>query len=286
MSFKFDNKHLCYLLLFILLMSFIAIRGSIYLTYTMTEKFIDNAFVVSTNQLQSQIITQTDNEDKLSEEEKARRSRLNKWKDCNIFTCKNPDSEASYAAWLKSQKDKLDDYLAMHYGNKNKEQKVKQQQQPKCPPRISLSEWGEDILTEDEKDAQDRLEEIQDQEDELNQRIRELQQRLADQERDFAMNAASQQQALNELENATRSQKDMKYYETAVDMQVKPWQEAIKKVEKKVNSYDKPIKSITDLLKKMDELKKKVESLSSIGVAPPKKKKKKGVLGKIKKAFK
>lgn len=281
MSFKFDNKRLVYLLLLILLMSFIAIRGTIYLKYN--ETFIDNAFVVNTNKSQYQM-TQTSNEDELSDEEKTRRARINKWKDCNIFTCKNPDSEADYEAWLKSQKDKLNKYLVMPYNEKNKEEKVKQQ--PKCPPRISLSEWNEDILTQDEKEAQERLEEIQDQEDELKQRIRELQQRLADQERDFAMNAASQQQALNELENAKKSQKDMKFYETAIDMQVKPWQQAIKKVEKKVNSYDKPIKSIKDLLKKIDELKKKVESLSSISAAPPKKKKKKGLLGKIKKAFK
>lgn len=279
MSFKFDNKRLVYLLLLILLMSFIAIRGSIYVKYN--ETFIDNAFVVNTNPLQSNNNSQ--NAEQLSEEEKARRARMNKWKDCNIFTCKNPDSEADYEAWLKSQKDKLNKYLDQN-DKRNKAKSVEKQR--KCPSRISLSEWNEDILTDDEREAQERLEEIQDQEDELNQRIKELQQRLADQERDFTMNAATQQQALNELENAKKSQKDMKFYETAVNMQVKPWQASIKKVEKKVNSYDKPIKSIKDLLKKIDELKKKVESISSVGAAPPKKKKNKGVLSKIKKAFK
>jgi len=273
MSFKFDNKRLVYLLLLIILMSFIAIRGSIYFKYN--ETFIDNAFVVNTNKSQSQ----TNNENELSEEEKARRARMNQWKDCNIFTCKNPDSEADYEAWLKSQKDKLNKYLDQ-YDKKDKGKNV--EKQSKCPPRISLSEWNEDILTEDEKDAQDRLEEIKDQEDELNQKLKELQQRLADQERDFAMNAAAQQQALNDLENAKKSQKDMKFYETAVNMQVKPWQVAIKKVEKKVNSYEKPIKSLKDLFKKIDELKKRIEGIP--GITPPKKKKK-GLGSKIKKAF-
>lgn len=278
MSFKFDNKRLIYLILLILLMSFIAIRGSLYLKYD--ETFIDNAFIVNTNKAQSQTILQNNQEVALSDEEKARRARMNKWKDCNIFTCKNPDSEADYESWLKSQKDKLNKYLD---NNKNDKKEVKKQP-PKCPPRISLSEWNEDILTEEEKDAQERLEEIQDQEDELNQRIRELQQRIADQERDFAMNAASQQQALNELENAKKSQKDMKFYETAVNMHVKPWQAAIKKVEKKVTSYEKPIKSIKDMFKKIDELKKKIESIP--GIAPPKQKKKKRGLGsKLKKMF-
>ena len=275
------NKRFVYLLLLILLMSFIAIRGSLY--YKHNETFIDNVFVVNTNKSQSQTMTQMSNEDKLTEEEKARRARMNEWKDCNIFTCKNPDVEADYDAWLKSQKDKLNKYLDDKKGIGQKEVK---KQPPKCPPRISLSEWNEDILTDEEKEAQERLEEIQDQEDELNQRIKELEQQLADQEREFAMNAAAQQQALNDLENAKRAQKDMKFYETAVDMQVKPWQAAIKKVEKKVTSYEKPIKSIKDLLKKIDELKKKVESISSVGAAPPQKKKKKGLLGKIKKAFK
>jgi chromosome segregation ATPase len=258
-------------------MSFIAIRGSLYLKYN--EMFIDNAFVVNTISSQPQI--KTNNDVELSDEEKARRSRMNKWKDCNIFTCKNPNSEADYEAWLKSQKDKLNKYLDK-YDKKKNEQNVKKQV---CPSRISLSEWNEDILTEDEKEAQERLEEIQDQEDELNQRIKQLQQQLADQERDFAMNAAAQQQALNELENAKKSQKDMKFYETAVNMHVRPWQEAIKKVEKKVTSYEKPIKSIKDLLKKIDELRKKVESISSVGAAPPKKKKR-GLGSKIKSAFK
>lgn len=275
MSFRFDNKRLVYLLLLILLMSFIALRGSIYFKYN--ETFIDNAFVVNTSKAQSQL-EQTNNDVQLSDEERARRARMNKWKDCNIFTCKNPDSEADYEAWLKSQKDKLNKYLD-DQTSKKKEVKT---QPPKCPPRISLSEWNEDILTEEEKDAQERLEEIQDQEDELNQRIKQLQQQLADQERDFAMNAAAQQQALNELENAKKSQKDMKFYETAVNMHVKPWQAAIKKVEKKVTSYEKPIKSIKDMFKKIDELKKRIESIP--GIAPPKKKKK-GLGSKIKKAF-
>lgn len=280
MSFKFDNKRLLYLFLLILLMTFIAIRGSLYINTN--ESFIDNAFVVNTtNTSQSQTMTRKNNqEDELSEEEKARRARMNKWKDCNIFTCKNPDSD--YDAWLKSQRDKLNKYLDKD--DKKNKQKVKKQ--PKCPPRISLSEWNEDILTDDEKEAQQRLEEIQDQEDELNQRIKQLQQQLADQERDFAMNAASQQQALNELENAKKSQKDMKFYETAVNMQVKPWQAAIKKVEKKVTSFEKPIKSIKDLLKKIDELRKKVESISGGAGAAPPKKKKKSLGSKIKKAFK
>lgn len=279
MSFQ-DNKRLIYLSLLILFICFIAIRGSLYFKYD--ETFIDNAFIVNTNNVQPQTITKTDTDFELSEQAKLTRARMNKWKDCNIFTCKNPDSEADYESWLKSQKDKLNKYLD-NKNNKDKDDKKQVKKPPKCPPRISLSEWNEDILTEEEKDAQERLEEIQDQEDELNQRIRELQQRLADQERDFAMNAASQQQALNELENAKKSQKDMNFYETAINMHVKPWQAAIKKVEKKVTSYEKPINSIKDMFKKIDELKKQIESIP--GVAPSQKKKRRSLGSRIRSAF-
>ncbi len=281
-KFKFNKKQLVYIFLLTLLIFVIAIRSSIY--KTINERFIDNAFtvdIVKKQSSQSNSLPSSTKEPELSDEEKARRARMNKWKDCNIFNCKNPDSEADYEAWLKAQKDKLNKYLD---DDNNKIKPIEKQK--KCPPRISMSEWNEDILTDDEKEVEARLEDLQDKEDELNQKIKELQERLAEQEREFAMNAATQQQAMNDLENAQRSMKDMKFYENAIDMHVKPWQEAIKKVDKKVTSYEKPIKSIKDLLKKIDELKKKVESIQSVGAAPPKKKKKKGLLGKIKGAFK
>lgn len=277
MNLKFNTKRLTYIFLLVLLMCFIAIRGSMYFKFR--EMFVDNAFIIqksSTDLLKGMGAGAASiaNQSELTEEEKARIARMNKWKNCNIFTCKNPDSEADYEAWLKAQKDKLTRYLDAK-DNKNKKPVQKEK---KCPARISQDEWNEDILTEDEIDAEARLEDLQDQEDELNQRIRELQEQQAEQQREFSMNAATQQQAMNELENAQKSQKDMKFYETAIDMHVKPWQEAIKQVEKKVTSYEKPIQSISDLLKKIDELKKKVESIQSIGSAapaPPKKKKKK-----------
>lgn len=283
MYLNYDNKRLIYIFLLVLLMSVIAIRTSIRTRHL--EKFVDNAFTVDIIKKSLQESGPGRNTtfptDELSDEEKARRVRMSKWKDCNIFTCKNPDSDADYEAWLKAQKNKLKMYFSDDKKNVKPPHKEK-----KCPSRISLDEWNEDILTEDEMDAETRLEDLQDQEDELNQRIKDLQTQLADQQLEFSMNAATQQQAMSDLENAQRSQKDMKFYETAIDMQVKPWQEAIKQVEKKVTSYEKPIKSITDLLKKIDELKKKVESIQSVGAAAPAKKKKKSIGSKIKGAFK
>lgn len=280
MYLKYDNKRLIYIFLLFVLMCIIAIRSSIKIKNL--EGFVDNAFTVDIikKNIQDSQKTALQSEE-LSNEEQARRARLNKWKNCNIFTCKNPDSDGDYEAWLKSQKDKLKMYVNEDKKNMKRVQKI-----TACPSRISLDEWNEEILTEDEKDAESRLEDLQDQEDELNQRIKDLTDQLAEQQREFAMNASTQQQAMSDLENAQRSQKDMKFYETAIDMQVKPWQEAIKKVETKVSSYEKPIKSINDLLKKIDELKKKVESIQSVGGAAPPKKKKKSLGSKIKSAFK
>jgi hypothetical protein len=279
MYLKFNAKRLTYMFLLILLMCFVAIRSSIY--FENYERFVDNAFIIQKSSQQSLTGSGANkgitNDSELTEEEKARIARMNKWKNCNIFTCKNPDSEADYEAWLKSQKDKLTRYLDAE------DNKIKKsvQKEKKCPTRISKDEWNEEILTEDEIDAEARLEDLQDQEDELNQRIRDLQAQQAEQQREFTMNAAAQQQAMNELENAQKSQKDMKFYETAIDMHVKPWQETIKQVDTKVKSYEKPIKSISELLIKIDELKTKVESIQSVAsaapasAAPPKKKKKK-----------
>jgi DNA repair exonuclease SbcCD ATPase subunit len=271
MYMKLNTKRLIYIILLVLLVCFVAIRSSIYIKNN--ERFMNNAFIVQKTLPQSGIVNASD----LTEEEKARLARMNKWKNCNIFTCKNPDSDADYEAWLKAQKNKLSKYI-----DDDKKFKKPVQKEKKCPTRISKDEWNEEILTEDEIDAEARLEDLQDQEDELNQRIRDLQAQQAEQQREFTMNAAAQQQAMNELENAQKSQKDMKFYETAIDMHVKPWQEAIKQVEKKVTSYEKPIQSITDVIVKIDELKKKVESIQSIGsvapiAAPKKKKKKKGL---------
>lgn len=281
MYFNFNKKRLIYILLLVILLCVVAIRSSVH--KKVHERFVDNAFTVDVVQKQSPQyqLTSSALDSELTDEEKARRAKMNKWKDCNIFTCKTPDSEADYEAWLKAQKDKLNKYLN---DNTNKQRKTVNKPR-KCPPRITASEWNEDILTDDEKEVEARLEELQDTEDELNQRIKDLRAQLAEQEREFAMNAATQQQAMNDLENAQRSMKDMKFYENAIDMHVKPWQEAIKKVDKKVTSYEKPIKSIKDLLKKIDELKKKVESIQGVGAAPPKKKKK-SLLSKVKKAFK
>jgi chromosome segregation ATPase len=285
MYLNFNTKQLTYIFLLVLLMCIIAIRGSINLKFN--ETFIDNAFTIQQPLPEALALAKrtngisTGNEAQLTEEEKARIARMNKWKDCNIFTCKNPDSEGDYEAWLKAQKDKLTKYLDNDKKKMSKSSLNKKES--RCPSRISQDEWNEDILTEDEKDAEARLEDLQNQEDELNQRLRDLQAQHAEQQREFTMNAAMQQQAMNDLESAQNSQKDMKFFENAIDMHVKPWQEEIKQVDKKVTSYEKPIKSISDILIKIDELKEKVESIQSISSAAPaavatkKKKKKKGL---------
>jgi chromosome segregation ATPase len=262
-------------------MVFVSIRASMY--RSSNEQFIENTYILDNNQQMTRSNTDSiELEEQLSEEERQRRAMQNKWKNCNIFTCKNPDTQSDYEAWLKLQKDKLNKYIKD--GSKGKPIIAKEK---KCPPRISRDDWEEDILTDEENEALDRLDELEGQENELNQRLKDLEQQIAEQQREFESNAMQQQQLINDAGSAQREQKDMKFYEKAVDTEVKPWQNMIKELQKKVNSYESPIKTIKDLLKKIEELKKKIETMPTGGSsAPPKKNKKSKNIGKkIKKVF-
>lgn len=253
----FQKRRLIYLALFIILMVLVAMIGSV----RINESFLDNAFVVEMNPILKV------NEDS---KESGGDSPMDMWKKCNIFTCKNKDAVNDYDKWLEMQRQKLADYKETRDKLVAKmPQRSSSRTTQECPPRIDMDDWNEPVLTEEEEETLDKLDEVEGQIAEAEARLQEVNKELADQQAEFAANAASMQQMMNDMENSARNQKDMKFYENAVDMQVKPWQKLIEETKGKVEAYDKVFKEIS---KQLQDL---TDRVNLIPVPIPKKKKKK-----------
>jgi hypothetical protein len=293
----FLTKRNLLLLMYIILIIFVAIRGSIYKTY---EHFINGIFVADARDAVKLFETSKGNQETLipsnqgtlSDEELRRLSIKNKWNDCNIFTCKNKSSLFDYELWLQLQKEKEETrkHNEMLLRNKNNGGTSDDKRSKQCPPRISFDDWNDDILNGDELEQLNRVDDLEAQEMELNDRLKELEAQYNESKAQFESDINSMQQMQNDMERSNANQKDQKVYENAVDTYVKPWQKLIEnlgkdveKLQTKVNSYDPSIKSITTIPKQLDELKKKLDSLGAPAPAPApaKKKKKKSVLKKI-----
>ncbi len=253
----FSKRRLIYLVLFIILMALVALMGSV----RVREDFLDNAFVVEMNP----ILKVTEDSQPSGGD-----SPMDTWKKCNIFTCKNKDAVNDYDKWLEMQRQKLADYkqtrdkLAAKMPLRSSSHKTQE-----CPPRISMDDWEEPVLTEEEEETLNKLDEVEGQIAEAEARLQEVNKEIADQQAEFASNAASMQQMMNDMENSAKNQKDMKFYENAVDMQVKPWQKLIEETKGKVEAYDKVFKEIS---KQLQDL---TDRVNLIPVPVPKKKKKK-----------
>jgi chromosome segregation ATPase len=248
-------QRLIYLLLFIVLIVAIALRASITqrgmgIHYT-KEGFSDNVFVAS---LKPAVNFFEDGNNQRLDNASAKET----WKKCNIFTCKNNDAQSDYDNWLELQREKLAEY-------KQEREKIvkkvinKQKKQKQCPPRITQEELDEPVMTEEETEILDRLDDVEGQIAEAEQRLQQVNQEIKDQQNEFAMNMTDMQQMMNDVRSTSKEQKDMNFYETAIDVQVKPWQSLIEETKKKVEGYDKTFK---DIGAKIDGLSKKVDTIN------------------------
>jgi hypothetical protein len=203
-------QRLIYLLLFIVFIVVVALRASITPKRVVTkEGFIDNVFVAplkpAVKFFEAGNITLQENA-----------SAKETWKKCNIFTCKNKDAQNDYDNWLelqreklannKQEREKLANYMKegeriaqyMQEGDKivNKQKKPKQ-----CPPRITQEELNEPVMTEEETEVLDRLDDVEGQIAEAEQRLQDLNQEINDQEIELAMNIINMQEKIINIHN-------------------------------------------------------------------------------------
>lgn len=249
---RISIHRLIYLGLFIVLIAVVAVRSSIKgRQMTIQENFIDNVFVAS---LKPAVKFFEKGGDNVGESSTAKDT----WKKCNIFTCKNKDAQNDYDKWLEVQREKLAEFKQER---EKIVKKIKKEHTKKaeCPPRISQEELNEPVLTEEETEVLDRLDEVEGQIAEAEQRLQQVNQEIKDQQNEFALNMADMQQMMNDVRSSSKEQKDMNFYETAIEVQVKPWQNMIEDTKKKVEAYDKTFK---DIASKIDGLSKKVDSIS------------------------
>lgn len=258
-----------YLFLLLVLTIVIALRSAMK-RHNISERFIDNMFVAALipSNTSSQDVNQIRSQgDDISSSTNAQAYET--WRKCNIFTCKNKDAQKDYDAWLEVQKQKLAQYKLMQASIKQRlstSSSKKTTTQPTCPPRISKDDWDEPILTQDEEEVLNKLDDVEGQIAEAEAKLQELNQTLMGQQAEFESNASSLQQMLNDLEGVNRSQKDMKFYETAIDTQVKPWQSLIQDTKDKVDGYDQAFK---DLSKQIGDLTERVDRLPTSFQPPP-----------------
>lgn len=247
-------QRLIYLLLFIVLICIVALRASIKTKNVFAmEGFIDNIFVAS---LKPAVKFFEKDSNPVLETTNAKET----WQKCNIFTCKNNDAKNDYDNWLELQKEKLLEYKQEREKILKKVGKGQRKQvQKQCPPRITQEELEEPVLTEEETEVLDRLDEVEGQIAEAEQRLQQVNQEIKDQQNEFAVNMADMQQMMNDVRSSSQEQKDMNFYETAVNTQVKPWQSLIEETKKKVEGYDKTFK---DIGAKIDGLSKKVDAIN------------------------
>jgi chromosome segregation ATPase len=258
---RFVTHRFIYIVLLVALLFAVALRAS---TNKVKETFIDNMYIASL----SPAVKFFERDNNISVDANAVADAKDTWKQCNIFTCKNRNAQNDYDNWLDLQRKKLAEYKQER--NKMVQKVVKKQvEKQECPSRITQDEWEEPVLTEEETEVLDRLDEVEGQIAEAELQLKQLNQDIKDQQHEFSNNAAEMQQMMNEMENSSKQQKDMNFYETAVDTQVKPWQGLIEETKKKVDGHDK---AFNDLSKQIGDLTNRV---NLIPIPAPKKKKKK-----------
>lgn len=247
-------QRLLYLGLLIVFIAIVALRSSMRVkTLTMMrEGFIDNVFVASLKPA-VKFFEKKDGDNTTVEASTAKDT----YKKCNIFTCKNKEAQNDYDKWLEVQREKLADFKQQR--ERIVKQVKKQSKVARCPPRITQEELEAPVLTEEETEVLDRLDEVEGQIVEAEERLKQVNQEIKDQQNEFALNVADMQQMLNDARSSGKEQQDMNFYETAINTQVKPWQSLIEETKKRVEDYDKTFK---DIGAKIDGLSKKVDAIS------------------------
>lgn len=200
------------------------------------------------------------NSDNLSNMSDAQKKALAKWKECNIFKCTNDEYVKNYDAYLRNQLEQLarDKEAEARKLAELKKAAIKSIPKAQCPTSISYADLQEDIFTDDEKEAMNKIEDLEGQQAELTDKLKQLEDdyNIRKKEIDDDMNLMQMLKLQSQANN--KDNKDMKFYETAVDIQVKPWQKMMEKLsndvgllQQKVDGYDPSIKSIPQSLQEI-----------------------------------
>jgi uncharacterized protein YoxC len=195
-----------------------------------------------------------------SDMSEAQRQALAKWNECNIFKCKNDEYAKNYDAYLRNQLEQLarDKEAEARKLVELKKAAIKSIPRPQCPTSISYADLQEEVYTDDEKEAMNKIEDLEGQQAELTDKLKQLEDdyNIRKREIDDDMNTMQMLKLQSQANN--KDNKDMKFYETAVDVQVKPWQKMMEKLsndvgllQQKVDGYDPSIKSIPQSLQEI-----------------------------------
>ena len=209
---------------------------------------------------------------------------LTKWNECNIFKCTNDEYTKNYDIYLRNQLEQLarDKEAEAKKLAELKKKAIKSIPQPRCPTSISYADLQDEIYTDDEKEAMDKIEDLEGQQAELTDKLKQLEDDYNVRKKEIDDDMNLMQMLKLQSQANSKDNKDMKFYETAVDSQVKPWQKMMEKLstdvgtlQQKVDGYDATIKSIPGSLQDIKT------AIANGGGQPPAKKKKKSVLQKI-----
>ena len=251
-------------------MVFAATRSSMY----KKETFMDNVFFADLSQANAFFNAPKDKQ--LSFEEMYRLYMRYRYANCDVYNCKDGNVEFDFDEWERQNKERLAKYkdLLKSLDDATKAKNQKKKKDDTCPPQITADDLEEE-LDPDEEDLLNRLEDLRAQEEELQKSLMEQEAERAAAQKAFENEMNSLFQMKNEMERNNQSQQKADIYKEAVNVQVKPWQQKIDNVDKKVEALKKDSSKLKDIIsKKLEEIKKKIDEMNK-----PKKKKKKGFLG-------
>ena len=202
----------------------------------------------------------TSTSDNMSNMTETQKQAFAKWKECNIFKCTNDEYVKNYDAYLRNQLEQLarDKEAEAKKLAELKKAAIKSIPQPQCPTSISYADLQDEVYTDDEKEAMNKIEDLESQQAELTDKLKQLEDdyNVRKKEIDDDMNTMQMLKLQSQANN--KDNKDMKFYETAVDIQVKPWQKMMEKLsndvgllQQKVDGYDPSIKSIPQSLQEI-----------------------------------
>lgn len=224
-------------------------------------------------QVSGDTFTQSSAADKL----KGGRSNFwNEYSKCNIIDCasKNP-VDNDYLAFL------LEEQRRAKLAASRNQNKIKSPQKPRatCPPQLTFDDYNMSFLTDDEQDAENRLEDKEMAVGEADAKLKELENQYNQRKRETEDDINNLKMLRMEMDEANRQKKDDKFYAKAVDAEVKPWQKIMQSLSKDVQKVQKDVGVLNPALK---DIQKQLNEIKSNNGAPAKKP---SVASKIRKAF-
>lgn len=221
---------------------------------------------------------------------------------CNIIDCSNPSNatDDDYRKYLLEEQRKA---RMAAKASKSKVYKSLQSQSSsklkhKCPPQLTFDDYNMSFMTDEEKEQQNRLEDMQSEEALANARLKELEEQYNQRKRETDDDITTLKNLQLEMKIANNDNKDMKFFEKAINTQVQPWQKMMEKVSKDVESLQIKLKAIdptvrTSIPKELSLIRKQLDDIKATATAkgtattpvPAPAKKKQSIGSKLKKAF-